>query len=261
MNLEIISCEPESNPNPTPIVFVHGMWHGAWVWAENFMPYFSQHGYASYALSLRGHSTSESNKAIRWVRLRDYVEDVAQVIQQCQSVPILIGHSMGGVIVQKYLETHLSPAAVLLASGPASGLLPSALSFAKHHPVSFLKSSLKMSPAPLVETPQLYRELFFSETIPDSRLLEYYGKLSNESYGVVLDMMRFDLPDPRRVKTPILVIGASDDRSVLPREFEATAKLYQTKAVMFKMAHNMMLEDGWSKVADCILGWLDERKL
>lgn len=261
MNLEIIRCEPESNAKPTPILFVHGMWHGAWIWAENFMPYFARHGYASYALSLRGHGKSEGPETIRWVRLRDYVEDVAQVAQRFQAMPILVGHSMGGVVVQKYLETHLSPAAVLLASGPPSGLLPSVLALAKRHPVIFLKSSLKLTPRPLVETPHLYRELLFSDTLPDSRLQEYFEHLSDESYRVVLDMMGLDLPHPKRVKTPILVIGATQDQSILPGEYEATATLYQTKPVMFKMAHNMMLEDGWAMVADCILGWLNERDL
>lgn len=75
----------------------------------------------------------------------------------------------------------------------------------------------------------------------------------------MFDLIGFDLPDPKRVKTSILVIGATQDRSVLPREYEATANRYQTKPVMFKMTHNMMLEDGWLKVADCILEWLSDR--
>ena len=59
MNLELIKSEPVSAAHPTPILFVHGMWHGAWCWAEHFLPYFAQHGYDSYALSLRGHGASE----------------------------------------------------------------------------------------------------------------------------------------------------------------------------------------------------------
>jgi len=112
-NLEVIGSEPKSNPKPSPILFVHGMFQGAWAWTEKFMPYFSQHGYAAYALSLRGHGKSENKGAMRWVRLKDYVEDVAQVAQSFQTAPILVGHSMGGMIVQKYLETHSAPAAVL----------------------------------------------------------------------------------------------------------------------------------------------------
>jgi len=261
LNLEIISSEPKSNLKSIPILFVHGMFQGAWAWAENFLPYFSRHGYATHALSLRGHGKSEGKADIRWVRLRDYVEDVAQVVQSFQTTPILLGHSMGGMIVQKYLETHLSPAAVLLASGPPSGLLPSSLSLAKRHPIVFLKIMLSLSPRAMVGTPDLYRELFFSDTLPDNRLMEYFGRLSEESYRVTLDMMGLDLPHPKRIKTPILVIGAAHDQSVLPKEYEATAKHYHTQPIMFNMNHNMMLEDDWLKVADCILDWLKERNL
>lgn len=261
LNLEVISSGPKSNPKPIPILFVHGMFQGAWAWAENFLPYFSQHGYATYALSLRGHGKSERKGAMRWARLRDYVEDVAQVAQSLQATPIMVGHSMGGMIVQKYLETHLSPAAVLVASAPPSGLIPTALSLVKHHPIVFLKIMLKLSPMPMVGTPDLYRELFFSDTLPEDRLMEYFGCLSNESYRAMLDMMGLGLPHPERIKTPILVIGAAHDRSVLPKEYEATAKRYHTQPFMFDTNHNMMLEDDWQMVADCILDWLSKRNL
>jgi hypothetical protein len=45
VNLETIKEEPASDARSTPILFVHGMWHAAWCWAEHFLPYFAQHGY------------------------------------------------------------------------------------------------------------------------------------------------------------------------------------------------------------------------
>jgi len=59
VNLETIKEEPVSDARSTPILFVHGMWHAAWCWAEHFLPYFAQHGYVSHALSLRGHGGSD----------------------------------------------------------------------------------------------------------------------------------------------------------------------------------------------------------
>ncbi len=75
-------------------------------------------------------------------------------------------------------------------------------------------------------------------------------------------MMGLSLPRPERVKTPVLVTGAADDRLISPREVEATARAYHTQAVMFPcMAHDMMLEAGWKAVADQMLGWLGMRGL
>ena len=44
MELEIISKRPRAKTHPTPLLFVHGAWHGAWCW-ENFLSYFAEHGY------------------------------------------------------------------------------------------------------------------------------------------------------------------------------------------------------------------------
>lgn len=111
IQLEVISRESAGDAHPTPLLFVHRAWHRAWCWNEHFLPCFAAHSYRSYALSLRGHGTSASPKRFRTARVRDYVEDVAQVAGQLDRPPVLIGHSMGELVVQKYLETHEAPAA------------------------------------------------------------------------------------------------------------------------------------------------------
>jgi len=35
-----------------PLVFIHGSFHAGWCWAENWLPFFSNHGFDCYALSL-----------------------------------------------------------------------------------------------------------------------------------------------------------------------------------------------------------------
>jgi len=122
MKLEVIHEAPKCQPHATPLIFVHGKWHAAWCWAEHFLPYFAEHGYISYALSLRGHGESEGHERLRWTSIADYVADVTQVADLMNTSPVIIGHSMGGFVTQKYLEIHPAPAAVLLTSLPPSGL-------------------------------------------------------------------------------------------------------------------------------------------
>jgi alpha-beta hydrolase superfamily lysophospholipase len=75
-------------------------------------------------------------------------------------------------------------------------------------------------------------------------------------------MMMFNLPNPKRVETNLLILGADKDTIFYPDEIEATAKAYQTQSVMFPgMAHDMMLEHGWESVADRIVNWLEEKGL
>ena len=89
MRLETIKEEPAFDARSTPVLFVHGMSHAAWCWAEHFLPYFAQHGYVSHALSLRGHGGSEGRQRLRWTPLADYVSDVAQVVDQLEKSPVL----------------------------------------------------------------------------------------------------------------------------------------------------------------------------
>jgi len=260
--LEVISRQPSGATRPTPLLFVHGAWHAAWCWEEYFLPYFAAHDYVVHALSLRGHGASEGRERLRWLRVADYVADVAQVASSLPATPVVIGHSMGGFVVQKYLEQHRPPAAVLMAPLPSAGALGVTLRLAARHPGAFLKTNLTWRLWPLVATPELAREAFLSASTPAERVQEIFARLQDESYRAFLDLLILDLPRTHLVETPLLVLGAGDDTIFTAAEMTATAQAYGTEAVMFPgMAHDMMLESGWEKVAETILEWLIRRRL
>ena len=260
MDLEMITRKPDTDPRATSILFVHGAWHGAWCWEEHFLPYFAERGYTSHAVSLRGHGASQSPVRFRLARIADYLADVAQVVEQLPEPPVLVGHSMGGLVVQKYLEAHTLPGAVLLASVPVKGVLRTTLRIALRHPLAFLKANLTWSLYPIIGKPALCREAFFSADISNENLEAFFERMQDESYLAFLDMMLFNLPHPERVQTDLLILGANDDTIFYLDEIQATAKAYQTQPVMFPdMAHDMMLERNWESVADRILSWLDEK--
>jgi pimeloyl-ACP methyl ester carboxylesterase len=262
MKLEIISKYPADGQHPTPLLFIHGTLHTAACWNVHFLDYFAQHGYAAHALNLRGHGNSEGREKLRWTRIADFVEDVANTVQQLPSLPILIGHSMGGFIVQHYLEDHDAPAAVLLSSPSPSGMLPTAIRTARRQPWVFAKVNLTMSLKPLLATPQLLGEAFFSNDLPEELLVEYWKQTQDDSFRAFLDMVALDLPKPAKVKTPLLVLGVARDNMIAPGEIETTGRAYNTRAeIIPDVAHNSMLELRWQTVAERILGWLKDNKL
>jgi alpha-beta hydrolase superfamily lysophospholipase len=224
----------------------------------HFLDYFAQHGYVAHALNLRGHGNSEGRERLRWTRIADFVEDVANTVQQLPSPPILIGHSMGGFIVQHYLEDHDAPAAILLSSASPAGLLPTAIRTARRQPWVFAKINLTLSLKPLLASPQLLGEAFFSKDLPEELLVKYWKQTQDDSFMAFVDMVALDLPNPAKVKTPLLVLGAARDNMIDPREVEATARAYHTHAeIISDVAHNSMLEQGWQNVAERILIWLN----
>lgn len=256
MQLEVISKQPAVRQHDTPILLVHGAWHGAWCWDDGFMDYLVERGWEVHALSLRGHGNSEGREKLRFTSMADYVADVVQVVNTMEVTPILIGHSMGGGVVQKYLESHDAPAAVLLASLPVGGTWPFNLRVLKRHPMAYLKLNLTMSAWHLVATPALSREWFYSAEVPEDEILRHHARLQDESYRAALDMLVLNLPKPARVNTRMLVLAGENDIIFSVPEEQATAKAYNTEAVVFPgMAHNMMSEPGWEKVADHILDW------
>ena len=253
--LEVIKQESASDPKPTPILFIHGAWHGAWCW-ENFLPYFAERGYNSYAVSLRGHAGSEGHNKLRWSSINDYVQDVASVVDSIGAPPILVGHSMGGAVVQKYLEKTDCKGAVLLASVPPFGVINFILKLILKHPLLYLKSIITTNLYHVVSSEKLAKEFFFSEDIAPEKLSRHFKELGGESFRVMIDLLFLNLPNPRKVNTPILVLGAEQDRIFTMSEVGKTAAAYNTTAEFFPIAHDMMLEEGWQGVADRMIDWL-----
>lgn len=263
MKLELITRKPDGKSKATSLLFVHGKWHGAWCWDEHFLFYFASHGYDCTALSLRGHAGSEGREKLRWSSIADYVSDVEQVAGQFDAPPVIIAHSMGGFITQKYLEKHHEhSAAVLLTPVPPTGLWPSTFDILKERPHVILKALASLSLYPVVETPELARWSLFSEDLPNQLLEKYQAKMQDESFRSYLDELGLNLIHTKRVKTPLLVIGAENDAVIKHWMVRRTANQYGTQAVIFPdMAHDVMLEAGWEQVAETILKWLDERGL
>jgi len=226
------------------------------------MPYFAEHGFAAYALSLRGHGGSAGARGLRRYRVKDYVDDLRRVAARLPRPPILIGHSLGGHVVQKYLETGLSPSAVLMASVPVGGIIKMLKRLVRNHPWLFFKVNFLFSLWPFVSTPAMAREMLFSRDMEGHDVREYHARLQDESYLSFLDMLAFAPIRPRRVKTPVLVIGAENDNVFYRRDIRKTGRAYNHKAVILAdTAHDIMLEKNWRQAADIILAWLQTQDL
>ena len=262
MKLDMISRYPETTPKPAPLLFVHGSFADARCWDENFLPHYARHGYEAHAFSMRGHGRSEGHEHLHTWRLADYVADLAKAVGTMPAPPVLIGHSMGGMVVQKYLEDHPAIAGVvLMASVPPQGLLPTNLHMAMRHPFLFQQMALFSLLGPTYGTPEMMRRLLFSQNMPLSKLREYFDYVQAESQVVALDMMGLNplRLNPRQLRMPILALGARHDVFVSPAMVEETARFYNNTEVRIfpNMAHAMMLELNWREPADYLLDWLE----
>ncbi|GAB6051936.1 alpha/beta hydrolase [Magnetospira thiophila] len=257
MQLEVITTPGRSPSRDTPILLVHGLYSSARIWEPYFQPFFAEHGYTTHAMSLRGHGTSEGVEQIPYTRLADYVADVAHVAAEIDPAPILIGTSMGGMLVQHHLHNHKVPAAVLLGSGPPHGMIPSLMSMVASNP--FLATELSMAAFFGPQMMQICQRALFRTDTPSDYIQSHFFKPRRESPMAMLDMLAFDLPPSRpRKDVPVLVLGAEKDAFVTPQAVRETARAFETEEVIFPgMPHAMMLDPEWETVARHILDWLD----
>lgn len=255
--LEVIEKGPDSGSHPVPLLFVHGTGHGAWSWDEHFLAFFAEKGYRVLALNLRGHGRSPTSKPLRKCSIGDYVDDVVEVADSLSRSPVVIGHSMGGYVVQKYLESHHAPAGVLMASLPPGGSAGMTFRRMRRHPWLFIKSTITGKQLPGLTPLPLAREAFFSAHTPEQVVVRCSTRLQEESARALAGTLSSKGVDPERIRTPLLVMGAESDGGVSAGEVRATAHAYHTEAEFFPdMGHDMMLEPGWQAVAERIDRWL-----
>ena len=103
--LEMIDKGTVTHSHPFPMLFVHGVFHAAWCWDANFLDFFAERGFRAVAVSLRGYGASPlSEQPLNSVTIADYVDDVRTTVETLDAEPVLVGHSYGGLVVQKYLD-------------------------------------------------------------------------------------------------------------------------------------------------------------
>lgn len=250
---ELVAAVPDTpDPARPPLLFVHGAWHGAWCWQEHWLPAAAARGWRAHAVSLRGHGGSQRPDRFRRATLRHYQHDVLQAITELPAPPVLIGHSMGGLVVQGVLERYRSaPAGVLVASVPPGHGTAAVPSLLRHDPLALGQGLAGLTVRPRATT------VFGPRTDP-AAAAGYLDRLGDESWLATQQMIL-----PRRthdVQAPLLVIGGEHDRLVPPHAVVRTARTFGTRAHLFRgMGHQLMLEPGQDAVLDRILGWLEAR--
>ena len=236
------------------ILLIHGAGHAAWCWHEHFTGWFEERGYTVAAPDLPHHGDLH-HRGIKTTPLSTYVDAVGSAADRLAPPLILIGHSMGGFIIQKYLESAQAELAILLASTPPAGARGMVRRMATRRPVTFVKTMMTGS---ATDSPERTRDYFFSPGTPACVVHDCHYRLQPESMQALKDMMT---PlHPERVTTPVAVLGAENDWLVAPpKELAATARAYRTTARTLPAGHDMMLDIAWEQTAAVIHTAIAER--
>jgi len=249
------------------IVMIHGMWGGPWYW-ENYRTFFEGKGYSCVIPTLRFHNMDPKAKpdpVLGTTSLLDYAADLEEEIRKLDSQPILMGHSMGGLLAQILGSRGLAKALVLLAPAPPAGikaLMPSVIR-------SFWSVLLRPN---FWKTPnrQTFNEAVYSmlqllspeecEKAYD-RFVYESGRAASEIGFWQVDPKKASSVDEKKVNCPVLVIGASQDKITPASVVHNVARKYGTVSTYKEFpnhAHWVVAEPGWQEVAAYALEWLDK---
>jgi pimeloyl-ACP methyl ester carboxylesterase len=232
------------------LLLIHGALHGPWCW-DGFARRLTAEGHEIRAVDLR------PRKGM-WRRVRGYVDEAERAAAAFAAPPILVGHSLGGLVVQKLLERNAAPGGVLMASPLPGGAVRAVARQWLRHPGPMLRAGLTRRFRPLVATPALVRAHFFTPDTPQDIVDACHAQLEDDS-SFALFATQAAWPRPNRVTAPMLVLGAARDAMVSAVSIGRIARAYRTEAEIFPgMGHDMMLDQGWEAVADRVAAWAGE---
>jgi pimeloyl-ACP methyl ester carboxylesterase len=261
--LETLVQRPRTpRPDNPRVLLVHGICVGAWVWEEHVMPYLADAGFEVHALSLRGHGGSEGRERLNDWRLSDYTDDLRRTVASLAGAPLaVVGHSLGGAVVQDWLRTGspggTAAGVALLASVPPFGLAYSAWQMMMMSPDLFQQMTRLGADGAL--DPAVMRRNLFSSDLPDADYARFLRRVQGESrhVGIELQGWRPFAPMPWQAP-PMFVLGGLEDRFIRPDAVRATATYYGTAPHLVPgLAHALMLEPRWEDAARPLREWLE----
>jgi len=247
-------CKKRKNP----ILFVHGMWGGSWMF-NTYLDFFSNLGYESYALNLRGHNGSTPVYNIGGVSIYDYLSDTRIVFEKLNK-PILVGHSMGGLIVQKLAEMFDPPAIVAISPNAPRGIRTIGN---LHHLYLLLRHGLNAILYQPMLPAELIMNLMLFSGLPSNEQAKCYQKLVPESAYHAFEVAITGVPvDEKKINCPILIVAAAKDQAATLNVVHKIVRKYKADFLEYKeFAHMIMFEKGWETVAQDIFQWLDKNNL
>lgn len=244
------------------IVMIHGANEGAWCF-DTFKTVFEGLGWTCHAPDLIGHGTRAANaaKTLIGVGMADYRAELEALLRTLPPQPVVLGHSMGGVLAQQLAAEGLASALILIAPAPRAGILPPTDAEKQlDQDLIGLGAFWKTVINPDFDLARVYtlnrvsqaeQRAVFDKFGPES------GRAFFEMFFWMFDQRGATVVDTGAVKCPVLCMVGVDDKIVSPQTARETAAAY-SGATFWELeghGHMLVLEAGAGDIARRIADW------
>jgi pimeloyl-ACP methyl ester carboxylesterase len=257
--------------SPDTILFIHGLWMTPRSW-ENWAARYESRGYKTLAPSWPGlegevEALNQDSTPLTKLDVPKIVDDYERIIRGLDSPPIIIGHSLGGTIMQLLIDRGRGAAGIGVSPGTVKGI--------RDLPLSTLKSSMPVLGNPFNRgnaTPLNAKQFHyaFGNTLSREESDKIYQRYHVPAANRVLFQVAFSNLTPgtavkvdfgRANRAPMLFIAAADDHVVPAKVVRKNALKYKGVPVDFKEfagRPHFPGGPGWEEVADYALNWATE---
>lgn len=248
------------------VVMIHGMWGGAHVW-HCYRPYFEQRGWTVLTPTLRHHDLipeAPPPAALGATSLLDYAADLEKQIGALPEKPVLIGHSMGGLLAQILAARGLASAAVLVTPAAPAGIIAIRFSVLRAFARILGAWGFWRKPHRMDYANARYAML---NRMPEAQARAEHGKFVHESGRALaeialwyLDLRHGARAEPARVTCPLLVVAGAEDRITPASVCRIVARRYRQAEYREYPSHSHFLisEPDWQTIAVEIEAWLTQ---
>jgi pimeloyl-ACP methyl ester carboxylesterase len=260
-----------------PVLFIHGLWLHSSSW-QPWIELFESKGYQASAPGWPGEratvsETREHADDMAGFGIEAVTEHYARIIGALPEKPILIGHSFGGMIVEKLLGENYGVAGIGIDAAQIKGVLPL--------PLSSLRSTLPVfkNPSNKEKVVALTAKEFhyaFGNTLSAEDSEALFEKWTIPSPGKPLfeaASANFSAHSPAKVETenedrgPLLLVMGGKDHTVPEAITKATVKQYRNSTAETDLlefadrGHSLTIDAGWTEIAEACLTWLEKHDL
>lgn len=252
------------------ILFITGAFVSNVCWDE-WKTYFENQGYQTLAPAWPNKNANaeelrnrQPDALVASMRLSELIEYYAEIVSGLPEKPILIGHSIGGLISQILLQRDLCAAAVAIHSVPPQGIITFKLSFliAGWGPLGFFTPVNKS----FLMSFRQWRYAFTNGLSMEVQKEGYYKLAIPESKLIVRDTItkvaKIDFEKPH---APLLLISGTADHTIPASLNYSNYTRYKCSGSVtdFKKfegrTHFVLGQEGWQEIADYALNWIQKQ--